>query len=179
MLPEDADRGRATLDGDQEAFGLLYDRYAGLIRAICFDTTRSVPCAQDLAQDVFLRAYEKLRALRRHAKFPAWLVGIARQRCREWRRGRAKDRQRNVALDAEQLPAAETHGNDGVSEHVKRAMSLLSEKERVAVHAFYLLDESASDVRAGLGLSKSGFYRLLERARKRLRRYLADPEDLR
>lgn len=179
MKPEDADLVRTTLDGDRTAFGQLYDHYAGLIRAICYDTTRSVPCAQDLAQDVFLRAFEKLDTLRRQEKFPAWLVGITRQRCREWRRGKAKDRQRNVVLETEQLPATDAPANDGVSEHIHSAMLLLSEKERMALHAFYLLDESATDVRATLGLSKSGFYRLLERARKRLRRYLADPEDLR
>ncbi len=179
MLPEDAELVRATLEGDRKAFGQLYDRYAGLIRAICYDTTRNVPCAQDLAQDVFLRAFEKLASLRRVEKFPAWLVGIARQRCREWRRGKAKDRQRNVALDTEQLPATDAPANDGNVEHVHSAMLRLSEKERLAVHAFYMLDESATDVRAMLGLSKSGFYRLLERARKRLRRLLVDSEDLR
>ena len=179
MSPGDADLVHAALNGDRDAYGQLYDRYAGLIRAICYDTTRSSQCAQDLAQDVFLRAYEKLSALRRPEKFPAWLVGIAKQRCKEWRRGKAKDRQRFVDLNAEQLPADEAPADVEMAERVHSAMLLLSERQRLALHAFYVLDGSATDVRAMLGLSRSGFYRLLERARKRLRRHLTDQEDLR
>ena len=41
---------------------------------------------------VFLRAYSKLDSLREPESFSAWLTGIARQVCREWRRGRRRDR---------------------------------------------------------------------------------------
>ena len=82
----------ATLKGDKAAYGELYDRYAALIRAICYDTAQSVPSAQDLAQEVFLRAYQKLSSLRQPEKFGGWLVGIARRMCREYRRTKARDR---------------------------------------------------------------------------------------
>ncbi len=81
-----------TLNGDQAAFAQLYDQRARLIRAICYDEKLDPESAADLAQEVFLRAYKKLGTLREPGKFAAWLVGIARQVCREWRRRRSRER---------------------------------------------------------------------------------------
>ena len=172
MEPKDADLVLKTLDGDSEPCGELYDRYAGLIRAICYDTTRSVTCSQDLGQDVFLRAYEKLDSLRDPEKFASWLVGIARQVCREWLRRQVKERNRYVEMDQKNLPAEVSQIDNGYIEQLHGAMLLLSYRERLALQAFYLLGEPAAETRMLLGLSRSGFYRLLERARGRLRRHL-------
>ena len=60
---------QGALNGDQAAFGELYDRWARIIRAICFDTTHNLDAAEDIAQEVFLRALEKLGVLR--ARRPA------------------------------------------------------------------------------------------------------------
>ena len=50
---------------------------------------------------------------------------------------------------------------------------MLGEDERLALHAFYLQDKSAEEARRIMGLSRSGFYKLLDRARAKLRRQLA------
>ena len=56
---------------------------------------------------------------------------------------------------------------------------MLPEKERLALHAFYLQEQSAEDARRTVGLSRSGFYRALERARKQLTTLLVQKrEDL-
>src|SRR5262245_45439684 len=78
-------------NGDRAAFAELYDRRARLIRAICFDSTREFHAAADLTQEVFLRAYRNLGCLRDPQRFGPWLVGIARQVCREWRRQRKRE----------------------------------------------------------------------------------------
>ena len=84
---------QAARRGDRSAFAQLYDRRARWVRAICFDTTHDLHAASDLTQEVFLRAYSKLDALRQPDSFSPWLAGIARQVCREWIRGRLRDRQ--------------------------------------------------------------------------------------
>jgi RNA polymerase sigma-70 factor (ECF subfamily) len=56
-------------------------------------------------------------------------------------------------------------------------MAGLPEKERLALHAFYLQEESVEEARRVLGLSRSGFYRMLERARARLRKRLSDDQE--
>jgi RNA polymerase sigma-70 factor (ECF subfamily) len=88
---DDADLVRRTLRGDRETFADLYDRYARLVRAFCWDATRDLPQAQDLTQEVFLRAFQRLPELREPAKFGAWVVGIARLAAKEWQRSRVRD----------------------------------------------------------------------------------------
>jgi DNA-directed RNA polymerase specialized sigma subunit len=59
-------------------------------------------------------------------------------------------------------------------------ITTLPEKERLALHTFYLQGSSADNVRRIVGLSRSGFYRVLERARKRLEQLLiAEQENIR
>jgi RNA polymerase sigma-70 factor (ECF subfamily) len=54
-------------------------------------------------------------------------------------------------------------------------ITTLPEKERMVLHTFYLQGNSAENVRRIMGMSRSGFYRVLERARKRLEKLM--PED--
>lgn len=177
-----------VLNGDRSAFAELYDRRARLIRASCYDQTRDLQTAADLTQETFLRAYKNLKRLRDPDRFPAWLVGITRQVCREWRRGKRRE-QRGIAGYAElrmadaswALPpddrllelreaVAGSAGPEG------RSRPLLSERERLALHAYYLQGRSVEEARAVLGLSKSGFHRVLSSACERLRRILQRSE---
>lgn len=158
----------AALRGDRTAFAELYDRRARLIRAVCFNTTGDLHSAADLTQEVFLRAYSKLASLRKPESFAAWLTGIARQVCREWRRGRLRDRQMARSLP-EDVPSAEREAEaDPRLETLQEALMQLPERERLSLQAFYLQGLDAEQARAVLGLSKSTFYRVLAEARERL-----------
>jgi RNA polymerase sigma-70 factor (ECF subfamily) len=174
VLDRDAEAVQAVLAGGKLAYAELYERYARLVRAICFDTTGDLVQAQDLTQEVFLRAYRRLADLRDPGRFGHWLVGITRLVCKEWRRARLRDRHRYSGLDPAATDAAEPAATQEGLEEIHRAILSLPEKERLAVHAFYLEGHSAERSRALLGLSRSGFYRLLQRARERLARLMRD-----
>ena len=166
-MEHDAELVRRATAGDASAFGVLYDRYARVIRAVCFETTGDVSAAQDLAQEVFLRAYAKLRSLRKRERFGPWTASIARFVCREWRRARKRDRHEFVVG----FPESGVRMDDGDSEAAGRvwaALARLPQQERLALHLFYLSGESASAARDALGLSHSGFYKVLNRAKERL-----------
>ncbi|MEJ2649530.1 MAG: sigma-70 family RNA polymerase sigma factor [Sedimentisphaerales bacterium] len=157
----------AVFEGENAAFKELYDRYAPLIRAVCFDTTGNLADAQDLAQDVFMRAFEKLENLREPELFGRWLVAIARLRCKEWQRQISRTQKKHAGL-SENYAAANKQSNDGQLELLRDKIRTLPIQERLALHIFYLQENSADDARKVLGLSRSGFYRVLERARKNL-----------
>ena len=169
--PSDKTLIQAVIAGERTAYGKLYDRYAPLVRAICYDAAGNLADAQDLAQDVFLRAYEKLDHLRNPERFGKWLVGIARLRCREWRRRKSQGRDKHVGLNGAESMTANP-ASDGRIGQLHRAITSLPEKERFALHTFYLQGKSADNARRIMGLSRSGFYRVLERARKRLEQLL-------
>lgn len=156
----------AARGGDHAAFAMLYDRYAPLIRAICFDSAGNLNEAQDLSQETFLRAYKNLTTLDKPDRFDAWLVGIARRIGKEWLRSRIKDRRRLQNLSAD--GRSTEHQMPKNFETLYSALKKLPEDERLAVHLFYLEEQSIEQASGLFGYSRSGFYRLLERARKRL-----------
>ena len=170
---------RRSLTGGREAFAALYDRYARLVRVICFEQLgRRLECAEDLAQEVFLRAYQKLERLRDPVRFSSWLIGISRTACKEWRRKHGRDRLEFGGLDVAEPVAASNADNRTEVEELRHAMSALSESERIALHLHYLQQRPAEVARTLFGLSRSGYYRLLERARSRLRKLLREREDI-
>jgi RNA polymerase sigma-70 factor (ECF subfamily) len=169
--PSDKELIQAVLAGEKTGYEKLYDRYGPLVRAICHDTTQNLTDAQDLAQDVFMRAYEKLGRLRDPDRFGRWVVGIARLRCKEWRRQRLRNQNNNVALNNDEAVVSNPV-DDGRIERLRKMTMVLPEKERLALHTFYLQGRSVDNARRILGLSRSGFYRVLERARKKLERLL-------
>ena len=67
--------------------------------------------------------------------------------------------------------------NEGRIEQLREKIATLPEKERLAVHTFYLQEKSADIARRIMGLSRSGFYRLLGRARKRLEKLMLEEQE--
>jgi RNA polymerase sigma-70 factor (ECF subfamily) len=152
--------------GDRQAFAGLYDQFAPLVRSVAYDTSGSLHEAEDLCQDVFLQAYRRLGQLRDAARFDGWLMMIARRACASWRR----TRRRHTEVDIE---AAAISGDppEPVGDEIERlldAMGRLPPKERMALHLFYLAEQPASLARQTMGLSSAGFYKILERAKRRV-----------
>lgn len=168
MSATDGTLVNGALSGDGAAFAELYDRHERLIRAVCYDFTHDLDAATELMQEVFLRALQKLRALRDPHRFGAWLVGIARQVCREWRRERMRDR-RAQSLPSDALPASATDapGDDRLI-LLRDLLGSLPERERLSLQAFYLSGLDAEQARAVLGLTRPTFYRVLAQAREQL-----------
>ena len=173
-MADDADLVRRAAAGEQGAAGEIYDRYAPLVRAIVLDATGSLTEANDLVQEVFLRALSRLGQLRRPELLCGWLVGIARREGIEYRRQCARRRRTFTSLIGE--PVQADAASPDTTELVRRAISELPESERIAVHIHYLCGEPAEAARQSLGLSPAGFYKLLERARERLRARLIKME---
>ena len=76
---------RVAQAGDRAAFGTLYGQFARMIHGILLAHV-SYADAEDLLQDVFLRAMERVRCLREPAVFGAWLASVARRMAFDHRR---------------------------------------------------------------------------------------------
>lgn len=86
---EVAELVRAARSGDREAFGDLYRRYHRLVHGILLSRLPWSD-AEDLAQEVFLAAWERLDDLRNEASFGSWLSVIARNRAASHTRSRSR-----------------------------------------------------------------------------------------
>lgn len=81
------ERARA---GDREAFGILVLRHERYVRAIALSLLPDPADADDVAQEVFVRAWRGVRDLADPGRFRAWLAEIARNRCCDEIRRRAR-----------------------------------------------------------------------------------------
>jgi RNA polymerase sigma-70 factor, ECF subfamily len=180
LSPTDADLVSQTLAGNREAFGQLYDRYARVVRAVAVGVSGDWPAAEDMRQDSFLRAYRKLASLRDPQRFGPWIVGIARKVGRE--RQRALRRDRHEFRDARPWEI-ETPGSAEEQSVARDDWNLVTgwlsqcpEQQRVAINAYFLQEMGAQQVAELLGLSRSGFYALVQRALAHLAAQLKSSE---
>jgi RNA polymerase sigma-70 factor (ECF subfamily) len=78
---------RAAQNGDRAAFGALYEEYGRLIHGVLLAHV-SYQDAEDLMQDVFIKALKQLAALREPAAFAGWMMAIARRTATDYLRTR-------------------------------------------------------------------------------------------
>jgi len=162
----DAELVAATLAGDREAYGQLYDRHARRVRAVVAAVSGDWSAVEDMTQECFLRAYRRLDALRDRNRVGAWLAGFARQVARERRRTLHRDRHEFGAATAD-LAAMDGHSGIFLQEQIEQVMERLArlpENERLAVHSYFFTEQNATQAAAQLDISRSGFYSLLQRA---------------
>lgn len=76
---------KAVLQGDREGFGKLYGLYAPLVHGILLARVPRME-VDDLVQDIFLHAFNKLHTLRDESAFGPWIAMIARNRAVDYHR---------------------------------------------------------------------------------------------
>ena len=86
MALHDAELIQRTLAGDESAFGFLVDKYKGSVHALAYRKFGDFHTAEEITQDTFLKAYQKLSTLKDPARFPGWLYVIAARCCISWLR---------------------------------------------------------------------------------------------
>jgi RNA polymerase sigma-70 factor (ECF subfamily) len=167
----------AAQAGDRDAFGELFTRYHSQVLAIAMRRLRDHGEAQELAQEVFVKAMIKLDQLRTPVCFPAWLRSIARRMAinRVVRRSPVTATEPEI-MDSHcvELKTPLGHVLDRERERqVHGGLDRLRALDRETLRAFYLqgqsLREMSDEFDAPLGTIK----RRLHTARKRLSDELA------
>ena len=77
----DAQLIQRILQGDQEAFSPLIKKYQKGVHALAWRKIGDFHIAQEITQDTFLKAYEKLRTLKDPKAFAGWLYVIVANLC--------------------------------------------------------------------------------------------------
>ncbi len=175
-IERDLSRVMAAQGGDAEAFAALVDRYQGLVLSLLAGRVRGRQDVEDLAQEVFLKAFRKLPDLREPERFAGWLSRIAVNATRDFHR-RSKVRPKGVALDAVELePEAggprEDHAAIVAEEHglVLEALHALDERSRLAVLLRYRDGLAVKEIAERMGDSPAAIGMRLTRALRALRK---------
>lgn len=161
-------------DGDTAAFGELYRELGAMVHAVLL--ARVAPAdAEDLTQEVFVRAWRGLGGLRDDAALGAWLVQIARRRAVDWAREhqRRRGRERAAALEGSAVGATAR----GSAEGVLAAVRQLPEAYREALLMRLVAQMTGRQIAARLGMTEGSVRVHLHRGMRLLRERLS--EDLR
>lgn len=178
---------RRVLDGDVEAFAAIVQAHRSLIAA---DLSRRLPAqdVQEVAQDVFVRAFRSLPSYRGEAPLRIWLLRIARHAAMDfWRRKyRRRDQTfsdlddsalRRVETARQECLAAQTADEDArtrAREWLEAALRRLSPDDRAVIVLVELEECSMEDAARRLGCGLSAVKVRAFRARRRLKAVLED-----
>ena len=180
MKTNDTDLIQRVLDGDQDAFTTLVNKYQKSVHALVWRKIGDFHIAEELTQDVFLKVYKRLSTLKRPEQFPGWLYVIATRHCVSWLRKRQVPIRSLDAMSTDELEEAcyaqyeadrsETAAIEQRRELVKRLLKKLPESERTVVTLYYLAEMSGEEISQFLGVSPNTIRSRLHRARQRLQK---------
>ena len=175
---KDAQLIQNVLSGDDAAFNTLVQKYQKGVHALAWRKIGDFHYAEEITQDAFLQAYNKLSTLRNPDQFAGWLYVIANRLCIDWNRKRKPATQSLEDTSVKKIEALayaryvsekqETEARERRYEIVEQLLARLPESERTVVTLHYLGEMTAREIGKFLGVSVRTINSRLHRARKRL-----------
>jgi RNA polymerase sigma-70 factor (ECF subfamily) len=164
-------------EGDREALGQLMVRYEGAVYAIALRRLNNHAEAEELCQEVFVQAMEKLCQLRQPECFGGWIRSIAKRMAinRAVRRSPLLSSQPDELDNCaeERTPLVSALASEERSQ-VRAGMRRLRKLDRQTLEAFYVQGRSLAEMSNAFESPVGTIKRRLHVARKRLARELAE-----
>jgi len=166
---------RQAVGGDTLAFKTLFDENVPRVYALCLRMSADTELAEDLTQEVFIKAWEKLKTFQFQSKFSSWLHSIAVNLFLSHKRSQKRFMQKLLALGSifsNEKPGPGNPYHYDTNIDIENAISKLPQQARAAfvLHDIegYQHKEIAEMMNIEVGTSKAH----LHRARKLLRKEL-------
>ena len=172
----DADIITQVLGGNQQAYALLVDRYQNFVFTIVLRYIKSREDAEEVSQDVFVKAYRSLADFKGAAKFSTWLYTVTTTTCITFLR---KKKLEVHSLDNEKVFAAADNLDSGMSANqieqksrvnmVNEAIKMLGPDDAQVLTLFYKGEQSLDEIASIMGKETNAVKVQLHRARARLK----------
>ncbi|NKB72206.1 MAG: sigma-70 family RNA polymerase sigma factor [Candidatus Latescibacteria bacterium] len=162
--------------GNLDAFGALVRRFQNMAVGYAFSLLGDFHLAEDVAQEAFIEAHDKLGQLREPAAFAGWFRRVVYKHCDRQRRGTSLP---TAPLESNALTVADTastpeeaiqHGE--TAHQVQLAIDLLPKAQQTAVVLYYMGDLNQQQIAAFLAVPVATVRYRLQAARKRLKEEL-------
>jgi len=174
--PLDNDLIKSVLQGNQRDYAELVKRYQNFVFTIVLRYTDSREDAEEISQDVFVKAYRSLADFRGDSKFSTWLYTIVTTTCITFLRKKKLDVQ---SLDNEKVFAVADNIDSGMRANqveqkskvnmVNKAIGLLSPDDAQIITLFYKAEQSLDEIATIMGMETNAIKVRLHRARTRLK----------
>lgn len=160
------------LDGDEQSYGLLIDRYKEGLYRHCFRFTRDEDAAEDIAQAAFIQAYVKLHDFDHIHAFSTWLYKIATNIALTEIR-----RKRPVLIDEKLLDnlVSESAGTDqlAIYDELYHAIEQLPAKQKQALKLHYFKGKKYKQIACQMNTTPGSVKGWVNRAKKQLKEMLS------
>lgn len=165
-----------VLDGNTSSFTSLVEKYKDMVFTVCFRILRQREDAEDVAQQVFLKAYRSLHSFEGKSRFSTWLYTIAYRTAisQSQLSARRTEVEGDAPINAEPLsiPQLDQLHAEEVKAYVHQAIEALPEIDSVLISLYYLDECSVQEIVDITALSESNVKVRLHRARKLLKEQL-------
>lgn len=165
-----------VLRGEQNAYAELVTRYQGYVFTLVMKMIRSREDAEEVAQDVFVKAYRALADFRGESKFTTWLYTITNTSCITFLRKKKLDIH---SLDNKKVFEAADSKDSGFRANlveqksrvnmVNQAIAMLSPDDAEIITLFYKAEQNLEEIARILGIESNTAKVRLHRARTRLK----------
>jgi len=166
---------RQATQGDSQAFESLVRHHQTMVFSIAFHFLRNRMQAEDVAQDVFLELFQRLRQIQSPAHLTFWLRRVTVNRCIDQTRRRKPE---TPLEDVSEPRAAVVSGDPLLSERLQQSVAALPDRKRAVVILRFQegldLAEIAEVLEMPLNTVKSTLQRSLLELRKKLTRKLGE-----
>lgn len=132
-------------------FSELMSRYRRPIERYVRFRIASDADAEDVLQEIYLTAYRRFHALRDKQAFLAWITAIARSKCLDYFRSKARRMEIPIEIREEILPVKTRHGRAPVSA-VRETLSSLADREKQILWLYYFENLPQADIAERLGI---------------------------
>ena len=180
MKNDDAQLIQRVLEGDDTAFSVLVKKYQKSVHALVWRKIGDFHIAEDITQDTFLKAYQRLSTLKKPQRFASWLYVIATNYCKMWMRKKRLSTQSLEDINSTELASATYSGYviagneqemaEAQREVVKKLLAKLQESERTVITLHYLGGMTYKEISEFLGVSVGTIKTRVYRARRRLKK---------
>ena len=180
MKNNDVQLIQRVLDGDDTAFSALVRKYQRSVHALAWRKIGDFHIAEDITQEAFLKAYQRLSTLTEPQSFASWLYVITANQCKAWLRKKRTWIQSLEDTSSAQLEKATYSGhiiaeNERMAEEtqrevVKKLLERLQESDRTVITLYYLGGMTYEEISNFLGVSVGAIKSRLHRARQRLKK---------
>lgn len=174
--PSDTEIISQVLKGDHNAYALLVERYKSYVFTLSLRFTKNREDAEEVSQDIFIKAYRYLADFKGTAKFSTWLYTIVNTTCITFLRKKRVDVQ---SLDDERTFEVADSKDSGFQANqveqksrqnmVNQAIALLNPDDAEIITLFYKNEQSLEEIGQILGLESNTAKVRLHRARTRLK----------
>jgi len=174
--PSDIEIISAVLNGDQQAYAQIVQRHQTFVFSLVLRYIKSREDAEEVAQDVFVKAYKALADFKGASKFSTWLYTIVTTTCISFLR---KKKLETHSLDNEKVFETIENQDSGTSANqveqkskvamVNNAIALLNADDAEIVTLFYKGEQTLDEIAKILGIESNTVKVRLHRARTRLK----------